>query len=277
MSNRLIVVVVDGMRDDMARDNLGYIEHLVDVGVATRLSVQSELPSISRPLYEVLLTGTPSSVNGITSNSSIKLSGQESLFHLTSKHGLVNATASYYWVSELYNRAPFDFVHDREQRNTEKPIQHGKFYWDDEYPDSHLVMDGEILRQQVEPDFLYIHPMNVDDTGHKFGGVSKEYQSKVLQMDNYLSGLLPAWREAGYQIVITADHGMSELGLHGGTTSGERMVPFYVISDKVKKGRFDFIFPQLAFAPFMCRLMDIPKAEKMQELPDLITSLMEAD
>ncbi|GAB3064145.1 alkaline phosphatase family protein [Salinicoccus sesuvii] len=277
MSSRLIVVVVDGMRDDMAKDNLGYIEHLVDVGVATRLSVQSELPSISRPLYEVLLTGTPSSENGITSNHSIQLSSQESLFHLTTQQGLVNATASYYWVSELYNRSPFDFVYDREQKSTGKAIQHGKFYWDDAYPDSHLMMDGEVLRQQVEPDFLYIHPMNVDDTGHKFGGISKEYQAKVLQMDNYLSGLIPIWQEAGYQIVITADHGMSELGLHGGTTASERMVPLYIISNKVKKGRFDFVFPQLAFAPFMCKLMDITKSEKMQALPDLIISLMESD
>lgn len=109
MSNKLIVVMVDGMRDDMARENLGYIEHLVDAGLAARTTVKSELPSLSRPLYEVLLTGTPSSENGITANSSVRLSDQESLFHLTKKNGMVNATASYYWVSELYQRAPFNF------------------------------------------------------------------------------------------------------------------------------------------------------------------------
>ncbi len=274
MSNKLIVVMVDGLRDDLARDNLGYIEHLVDSGLAARTAVRSELPSLSRPLYEVLLTGTPSSKNGITANSSVRLSKQESLFHLTKQNGLVNATASYYWVSELYHRAPFDFMQDREQRDMENPIQYGKFYWEDDYPDSHLLMDGEILRQQVNPDFLYIHSMNVDDIGHKFGSDSKEYRSRILRVDNYLSELIPVWRENGYQIVITADHGMSEWGLHGGTTDGERMVPLYIISEKMKKCRFDNVMPQLLFAPLMCHLMDIPQSAKMQELPESVISML---
>src|SRR5690625_3805086 len=225
MSNKLIVVMIDGLRNDSARGNLGYIEHLVDVNKAARSQVLSELPSLSRPLYEVLLTGTPSTENRITSNRSVRLSKEESLFHLTKKQGLVNATASYYWVSELYNRAPFAFHRDREQYNPEKPIQYGKFYFEDHYPDSHLLLDGEALRQQINPDFLYIHSMNVDDTGHKFGSDSKEYREKVLQIDQYLSELIPVWLEHHYQVVVTADHGMSELGLHGGTTEGERMVP----------------------------------------------------
>ena len=275
MSNKLIVVMVDGMRDDMARDNLGYIEHLIDSGMAARMTVRSELPSLSRPLYEVLLTGTPSSENGITANSSVRLSDQESLFHLTRQNGLVNATASYYWISELYHRVPFDFIKDREQRKPENPIQYGKFYWEDGYPDSHLLMDGEILRQQVNPDFLYIHSMNVDDTGHKCGCDSKEYRSRILHMDNYLSELIPVWRENGYQIVITADHGMSEWGLHGGTTDGERMVPLYIISEKMKKCRFDTVMPQLLFVPLMCHLLNIPKSEKMQELPESVTSMLQ--
>ncbi len=266
--------MVDGMRNDMASENLGFMEHLVEAGKATRYQIKSELPSLSRPLYEVLLTGTPSSVNGISSNGSVRLSKQESLFHLTKKQGLINATASYYWISELYHRAPFHYLEDREQRNPENVIQYGKFYWEDHYPDSHLLMDGEMLRRQVNPDFLYIHPMNVDDVGHQFGSDSKEYREKILRMDNYLSELIPIWQEAGYQIVVTADHGMSEWGLHGGTTDGERIVPFYLLSDKVQKGRFHDVIPQLEFAPFMCRLMDIPKSESMQELSETVTAIL---
>lgn len=136
-------------------------------------------------------------------------------------------------------------------------------------------MDGETLRQQENPDFLYIHSMNVDDTGHKFGSNSKEYRSKILAVDNYLSELIPIWREEGYQIVITADHGMSEWGLHGGTTDGERMVPLYIISDHVKKERFESLMPQILFAPLMCRLLGIQKSLKMQELPESVTSMLE--
>lgn len=274
MSNKLVVVVVDGMRYDLAIENLGYMEHLAASNQATRCRVVSELPSLSRPLYEVLLTGTPSSMNGITHNGAVRLSQQQSLFHLTAKHGLVNATASYYWVSELYNRAPFHFIEDRDQHDDTKPIQHGRFYWEDHYPDTHLLLDGESLRRQVNPDFLYIHSMNIDDAGHKFGSDSKEYRAAILRVDNVLSELIPIWKNEGYQIVVTADHGMSEWGLHGGTTDGERMVPLYVISDKVEKGIHDVTLGQLSFAPLMCQLMNIPKADAMQKLPQSALSLL---
>ncbi|WP_209121769.1 alkaline phosphatase family protein [Alkalihalobacillus sp. BA299] len=273
MSDKLIVVVVDGMRYDLAIENLGFMEHLAASNQATRCRVVSELPSLSRPLYEVLLTGTPSSLNGITNNSAVRLSEQESLFHLTTKYGLVNATASYYWVSELYNRAPFQFLEDRDQRNTNRPIQNGRFYWEDHYPDSHLFLDGESLRRQVDPDFLYIHSMNVDDAGHKFGSDSKEYREKILRVDNLLSELVPLWTKEGYQVVITSDHGMSTWGLHGGTTDGERMVPLYILSDKVAKGIHDVTIPQLAFAPLMCQLLNVPPSETMQELPQSLSCL----
>ncbi|GAB2535740.1 alkaline phosphatase family protein [Gracilibacillus alcaliphilus] len=267
MSNKLIVVVLDGLRYDVATETLGYMEHLAEKGQALRRAVLSELPSLSRPLYEVLLTGTPSYINGINTNGSIRLSDHKSLFHMTKEAGLTNATASYYWVSELYNRAPFHYLEDRIQLDTDKAIQNGMFYFEDTYPDSHLLIDGETLRQEVQPDFLYIHSMNIDDIGHKHGGRSGEYRDSVLRVDNILAELIPSWLQAGYQVVVTADHGMSEYGQHGGTTEEERKVPLYIISNKTRKGVQEVVLPQLPFASFMCELMQLNKAETMPKLP----------
>lgn len=267
MSNKVIAVVIDGLRYDAACRSLGYLQHLVETHQAARFKVKSELPSLSRPLYEVLLTGTPSSENGITSNQNVRNSKENSLFHLTREQGLKNATAAYYWVSELYNRAPFHFVDDREQINTDRPIQYGKFYFEDTYPDSHLIIDGEILRKKYNPDFLYIHSMNVDDAGHKFGSDSKEYQEKILAVDAILAQLLPVWMEAGYHILITSDHGMNEFGYHGGATEGERDVPLFAISPKIAPGIYEETVPQLAFAPLICDLLEIKKSDKMIDDP----------
>ena len=263
MSNKVIVVVVDGMRYDMACENLGYIEHLVEKKKAARYKVQSELPSLSRPLYEVLLTGTPSSINGITANEVVRKSKQTSIFHLTQANGLRNAAAAYYWVSELYNRAPFNYIEDREQQNTEAPIQYGRFYFDDAYPDSHLLIDGEQLRRKHDPDFLYIHPMGIDDTGHKYGSDSREYRGKIGRMDNQLSQLVPEWIEKGYHVIITSDHGMNEYGLHGGTTDGERHVPLYLVSPRVAPDIYEEAVPQLAVAPLICQLLQINPSKEM--------------
>ncbi|MDP4164084.1 MAG: alkaline phosphatase family protein, partial [Bacillota bacterium] len=180
MSNKLAFIMLDGLRYDTAVSQMGYMHHLVEKGIAARYKVKSELPSLSRPLYEVLLTGTPAYKNGITTNQTVRLSHQESLFHLTKKNGLKNATASYYWVSELYNSAPFNPMTDRIQLETDKPIERGIFYWEDHYPDTHLFSDANFLLDTYEPDFLYVHSMNIDDDGHKYTADSKGYRNRAI-------------------------------------------------------------------------------------------------
>ncbi|MGZ4160398.1 MAG: alkaline phosphatase family protein [Neobacillus sp.] len=263
MSNKVIAIVVDGMRYDKGCEALGFIQHLVETDQAALYKVKSELPSLSRPLYEVLLTGTPASMNGITSNQTVRLSTEKSLFHLTKENGLINATASYYWVSELYNRAPFHFIEDREQEDKSRAIQYGKFYWDDDYPDSHVLMDAEALRRKYDPHFLYIHPMGVDVKGENYGSESKEYREQILKMGSLLAQLLPIWMKAGYHILITSDHGMSEYGNHGGITNGERDVPLFIISPRIETGVHEEVIPQLSFAPLVCELLGIEQSEKM--------------
>ncbi|MGO0061417.1 alkaline phosphatase family protein [Brevibacillus fluminis] len=263
MTQKVILVVIDGLQYETARTQMGFLNHLVEKGKAAHLKVISELPSMSRPLYEVLLTGTPSSVNGITSNQAVRLSKEKSLFHLTREAGLRNGAAAYYWVSELYNRAPFHFIEDRQQDDESKPIQCGSFYFEDAYPDSHLILDAEIIRRKHDPHFLYIHPMGLDHAGHVYGSNSKQYRGRAIEMDVILANLLPEWMDAGYQIMITADHGMNEDGQHGGTGDAERHVPFYAIGSAFQPGAYSESMPQLAVAPLVCKLLGIDPSEAM--------------
>lgn len=262
--SKVIYIVLDGLRFDTAVSQLGYVYHLVEKSKSSLYKVKSELPSLSRPLYEVLLTGTPSWQNGITSNQTVRLSTQKSLFHLAREKGLTTAAAAYHWVSELYNRAPFHYLEDREQHHADLPIQHGKFYFDDTYPDSHLFLDAEHLRRTYDPDFLYIHSMNIDDAGHKFTSDSAQYRGSALMADNILAQLLPIWMAADYHIIITSDHGMNEDGHHGGTGQSERDVPLFAISSAFEFGIYtDEYVPQLALAPMLCKLLGVDPTSEM--------------
>lgn len=260
---RLIMITLDGCRYDTAIEELGFMGHLVEKGQAARFQVLSELPSNSRPLYQVLLTGTEPYRNGIVSNLSVRLSQQESLFHLVRRNGGVTAAAAYYWVSELYQQAPFSLQKDRIQNNLESPIQHGIFYFEDQYPDSHVFAEANYLLESYQPNFLYIHSMNIDDIGHKFTADSKEYRAAVDKIDVILAECLPAWHAAGYQILVTADHGMDEFGHHGGTRPCVRQVPLFLLSDQVAAGIGKEQIPQLAIAPLACQLMDVAPAPEM--------------
>lgn len=263
---KVIAVVLDGLRYDAARRYLGYMEHMVEAKRAACYRVLSELPSLSRTLYEVLLTGTPAWENGITTNSIVRLSERKSVFHLASEAGLTTAAAAYHWVSELYNRAPFNPLTDRHQHDAARPIQHGMFYFEDHYPDSHLFADAEALRTAHGPDFLYIHSMNIDDAGHKFGGESKEYQAAARRADAMLATLMPLWTAAGYTVIVTSDHGMNADGQHGGTAPSEREVPLYAVGEGFAAGDRSGgdPLPQLAFAPLLCRLLGLEPAPDMR-------------
>lgn len=276
-NNKVVLIVVDALRFDTACTHMGFMQHLMERKVAARYEVRSEVPSLSRPLYETILTGTPPIVHGVTSNMTVRLSNQNSLFQLAKENGLSTAATAYYWVSELYNRAPFQHMEDRIQLNAQLPIENGMFYFEDHYPDSHLFAEAAWLMDEKQPDFLYIHSMNVDDDGHKFTADSAQYRNRVLAVDALLSLFIPKCMEQGYEVIVTADHGMTSDGNHGGNTVEDRHVPMFVISNYIKAGIKDGIVSQLQVAPLCCHLLNIEPSEKMIALHlDGVHSLKEA-
>ncbi|MGV8894395.1 MAG: alkaline phosphatase family protein [Burkholderiaceae bacterium] len=229
MNRKVILVVIDGLTWQVAHDGMGFLQGLCEAGRASLYRFECELPSLSRPLYECILTGVRPVDSGVVHNDVVRLSKEESIFDLARKAGLKTAAAAYHWVSELYNRAPYDAVRDRFTDDDSLPIQHGVFYHADSYPDDHLLLDGEILRRRHDPDLLLIHPMNTDDAGHRHGLDSAQYRNTARRFDNALSAYLPLWIEQGYQIVVTSDHGMNNDHTHRGVLPEERQVPLFVI------------------------------------------------
>ncbi|MGC6769388.1 alkaline phosphatase family protein [Enterococcus sp. LJL51] len=259
--DKLILIILDGCRYDTAAAQCGFLNHLVEHNQAVLTKVQAEMPSNSRPLYEVLMTGVPTYKNGIYTNAYSQRSTQTSIFQLVKNSGGTTGAAAYYWYSELYNRAPYNIREDRIQQDADQQIQHGIFYSEDTYPDSHLFADANYIINSDSPDFLLVHSMNIDDIGHKYTAASKEYQWAVNQADNLLGEFIPAWLEKGYQIIVTADHGMDEFGLHGGNLAAHREVPLYIYSKKISR-ELPEIVKQLEIAPLICSLLGIkPSAE----------------
>ncbi len=60
-------------------------------------SLECELPSMSRPLYECLLTGVKPVLSGIINNK-LSFSKQTSIFDLCKEQGLKAGGAAYHWV-----------------------------------------------------------------------------------------------------------------------------------------------------------------------------------
>ena len=229
--NPVILVLIDGLAWQVGHDVMGYLQACRAAGRATLYKLECELPSLSRPLYECVLTGVVPVDSGIVHNGVQRLSSQSSIFHLARAAGLTTAAAAYHWVSELYNRAPYEPVRDRFTSDADLPIQHGMFYHQDDYPDTHLLVDAEVLRLRHRPDFLLIHPMGVDDAGHRAGPQSAAYRHAARQMDGLLADRMPQWLAEGYQVLVTSDHGMGSDCMHGGVLPQEREVPLWVMGN----------------------------------------------
>lgn len=268
---KTIFVLLDACQYEAGTRNLGYLEHLIDYGKGAKYKVRGELPSLSRPMYATLLTGVPAYIHGIAANETVRTLQCENVFSMCQENGGTTAAAAYLWVSELYNRAPFWPERDRIQIHTGGSIDAGIYYWADEYPDSHLFADGEYLRKQYDPDFILYHSMGIDYQGHLEGAGSRKYEEAIGSAGVILSLLLEDWMKEGYQIVITADHGMNGLGLHGGTEADQRDTPLYIFSSEVKAGRFEEEYiSELNVAPLLCYLLGIPAAEAMIDLTEII-------
>lgn len=264
MDEKLILIVLDGCRYDTALEQMGVLNHFVAQHQATLIKLIAEMPSNSRPLYEVLATGVPSYRNGILTNGHVRRSKEVSIFDLVKEAGGITGAAAYYWQSELFNEAPYDIARHRIQHDEKNAIQHGIFYSEDHYPDSHVFADANYIIQTYAPHFMLIHSMNIDDVGHKFTAASREYAATVNQADAILGMCLPTWLEQGYQILVTADHGMDDKGLHGGSLAAHREVPLFIFSSKFPENSGIQQMNQLELAPLICNLLEIDASGNMQ-------------
>lgn len=267
-NKKLIFALLDGLKAQVAKENMGFLNHLVDQKMAAYYTVRSEIPAMSKPLYEVLMSGIPSVENKVVSNDVVKQSNTENIFELCRKSGLKTGASAYYWMSELYNHIPFDKSIDTIQLdNKQELIQDGFFYFEDQYPDSHVISGGNYLINNKDSDFVLIHTMNIDYAGHLYGANSKEYTGAAIKSDSMLSEMILQWVNSGIDIIVTADHGMSDFGFHNGITKDDRYVPLYIISKMVDTGDYaDILVPQVEIAPLICKLLGIKKSEMMVDV-----------
>ena len=266
--NKVILVLSDALRYDTAKANMGYLMHLVEYKKASLYKIVGELPSMSRPMYEAIHTGLPSSETGIVANSIVRLSNNPNDFRCVRDAGKVTAAAAYYWYSELYNRAPYDPIDDREVDDESLSVQHGRFYTEDEYPDTELFNTAARLVRKYSPDYLLLHPMGMDYHGETFGSDTKEYRNQATYQDSKLAPLIMEWLGRGYTIFVTGDHGINADGNHGGAASEQREVPFFVIQPSLKgRGDTDEIVSHLQIAPTALSLLDVPIPPTMKRRP----------
>lgn len=182
------LVVLDGLGHEEAQ-RMPTVARLQARGQC-RLTDVGSLP-MSRPVYAVLSTGLEADRGGIRYNDDPGPLAAQSIWELARAAGLTVSAISYLpWWRELFPRGFDAYVVEEQASN--------------------------YFALAPAADLRLIHPLYIDEAGHEFGAASPQYREAVARADRELDAYLDALDLDRDLIVVTADHGHSLRGGHGG-------------------------------------------------------------
>ncbi|MFJ4715639.1 alkaline phosphatase family protein [Streptomyces sp. NPDC088785] len=108
--------------------------------------------------------------------------------------------------------------------------------------------------KSADPDAVFVQLDNVDHAGHSYGAASQQYLDAVHGVDGQVGQLVDAvtsrttYATEDWLILVTADHGHTDAGGHGGSTWPERQTFMIAVGGTVTAGstRYDVKMPDIA-------------------------------
>lgn len=168
-------------------------------------------PSLSFPNWTTILTGASPAISGVTTNWHTGRVLAPTLVDAARAAGRRVAVVGPEEFADLYG------------------IKQGKDVilrkWSGQYLSTLLVDDALQLSRTTMPSLMIIHLPDLDEAGHESGGASKEYKEMAAQIDSEISRLSLGLEETGTVFVVTADHGHTDSGGHGGWEDSVLRVP----------------------------------------------------
>ena len=239
MKNKLLLIIIDGVSWRNFRRLFGNLEGWVQSGDARLFKMRACLPSMSGPCYASIHTGVTPQEHGIFLNDARFRIEMPDIFSEVAKAGGKNGAVTHSYWSEFFNRYPFDVVRDLEYDEPNGPIHHGRFHTmtgyghDNQMTPSDVDLFGTLtmLATRFGIDYGILHTCTLDSMGHRFGHDNSHMDNACATMDAMLAAFLPKWREAGYEVIVTADHGQSDRGHHGGHEDEQQDVALYYFGD----------------------------------------------
>ena len=236
----------------------------------------ASLPSVSGPCYASIHTGVSPQTHGILSNDNrFRVDLPDIFSEVASAGGKTGAVTHSFW-SEFFNRSPFDPVRDIEYDEPEGPIHHGRFHTMTGYghinqmtpSDVDLFATLTMLTKKHEIDYGILHTSTLDSMGHRFGHQCSEMDHACYVLDGMLAAFLPGWLEDGYEVIVTADHGQTDRGHHGGHEDLQQDVAVYYFGSG-KGPKQDTMLDQLQLAPTVLKRLGVKIPNSMKTKPFL--------
>ncbi|XP_053433475.1 GPI ethanolamine phosphate transferase 2 isoform X3 [Nycticebus coucang] len=241
---KVVIVLIDALRDDFVFGSKGvkfmpYTTYLVEKGASHSFVAEAKPPTVTMPRIKALTTGSlPGFIDVVrnlnspallednvirqakTAGKRIIFYGDETWVKLFPKHFVEYDGTTSFFVSD------YTEVDNNVTRHLDKVLKRGDW------------------------DMLILHYLGLDHIGHVSGPSSPLIGQKLSEMDSILmkihTSLLSQEREglSPSLLVLCGDHGMSDTGSHGASSTGEVNTPLILISSAFERKPGDIRHPK---------------------------------
>ena len=272
MDRKLLLIILDGVPLRNWTRLFGNLEGWVENGAAQKWTMSSVLPSISASCYASIHTGVTPQEHGCTGNGNVFRLKHPDLFSEIRKAGGITGAVTHSFWSEFFNRHPFDYVRDIEYNEPESStINYGRFHTMTGYSAANQMTPSDIdlfatltnLCARFGLNYGILHTCTLDSMGHRFFHDCQEMDHACAVMDEMLAPFIHQWLAAGYEIIVTADHGQDERGHHGGRGALQQEAALYYFGP-AKGPSKDTVIDQLQLAPTILSRLGAPIADTMK-------------
>ena len=278
LARRVFLVIIDGLRLDKSY-GLPLLDALRRHGVDGQAS--SHYPTWSRPNYVSILAGVPPEASGVRTNHHATPVALDTLMDRVRASGMRVGTAT------DYDALPMLFLRPRPATGPPPP-EPAEPPGDDEIaaleqpllqeaavaaPDANLVSPFDDARYAPWPggfaeagaaltsghDQLVVLLVGaVDAAGHAHGGASPRYREAAESADRALARALARVDLAHDAVIVTADHGHTDRGGHGGLEPEVVHVPFVAAGAGIAPGTTPVDAHLIDIAPTVAALLGVP-------------------
>ena len=255
MAERVILVLVDGMRPDgLMGCGHPFAEKLREIA-AYSLTARTVMPSVTLPCHMSLFHSVDPDRHGIVTNTYIpQVRPIEGLIDRLDNAG--KKCAMFFTWEELRDLSRPDHLHTAVLMNQHK--RHGT---------DNLITEAAIRYiNDEQPDFLFLYLGETDELGgHDNGWMSEEY----LKVVNNAVGCVEQLYEAipkDYTVILTADHG-GHGRAHGADIPEDMTIPIVCVGPRFEKGAEYPGGSIKDIAPTVAKLLEVAPAKEWEGKP----------
>ncbi|MGE0871075.1 MAG: alkaline phosphatase family protein [Kofleriaceae bacterium] len=280
LARRVFLVIIDGLRLDRSYE-LDFLDDLRRRGIDSE--AMSHYPTMSRPNYVAILTGVPPNASGVRTNYHPAPVVLDSLMdRARAAHITVACATDYAVLPRIFlrrvsamrsapDKTPIDVDTDAEVdadtlehpqaltavrapgADVASPFDDARYApWPGGFAEAGAALtagDAELVVMLVGA---------VDAAGHAHGGGSPEYRIAAVSADHALSRALAGIDLSQDTVIITADHGHTRRGGHGGIEPEVVHVPLIMAGAGIRRGAMINDAQLFDVSPTVAALLGMP-------------------